>query len=88
MLEDYKFLDEYVLVVCDGTGLFFSEQVHCVNSCEKHHKDGRVYYYHQMLAGVFVHPDRKEVFPFCQEPISKSDGSTKNDCELAYFKLR
>jgi hypothetical protein len=39
---------------------------------------GRVTYYHQMLAGVLVHPDHKEAIPFCPEPISKADGSTKN----------
>jgi hypothetical protein len=81
IIEDYKFLDEYVLAACDGTQLFSSEEVHCRNCCEKHHKDGRITYYHQMLAGVLVHPDHREVFPFCPEAISKADGSTKNDCE-------
>jgi hypothetical protein len=81
VFESYKFLEDYVLVPCDGTGMFSSESVHCDNCCEKHHRDGRVTYYHQMLAGIIVHPDHKEVFPFCPEPISKSDGSTKNDCE-------
>lgn len=81
VLEEYKFLEEYLLVACDGTGMFSSESVHCENCCEKHHKDGRVTYYHQMLGAVVVHPDQKEVFPLCPEPISKPDGSTKNDCE-------
>jgi hypothetical protein len=81
VLESYKFLGEYLLVPCDGTGMFSSESVHCENCCEKHHKDGRITYYHQMLGGVIVHPDHKEVFPFCPEPISKPDGATKNDCE-------
>jgi len=81
VIEDYKFLNGYVLAACDGTWLFSSEKVHCSNCCEKHHKDGRVTYYHQMLAGVLIHPDQREVFPFCPEPISKPDGATKNDCE-------
>lgn len=81
VLEDYKFLGKYLLVACDGTGMFSSESVHCANCCEKHHKDGRVTYYHQMLGAVVVHPDQKEVFPLCPEPISKEDGSKKNDCE-------
>jgi hypothetical protein len=81
VIEDYKFLNDYVLVPCDGTQLFSSEQVHCKNCCEKHHRDGRVTYHHNMLAGILVHPDQKEVFPFCPEPIFKADGSTKNDCE-------
>lgn len=81
VLDDYKFLEEHVLAPIDGTGLFSSDKVHCSNCCEKHHRDGRVTYYHQMLAGVIVHPDQPEVFPFCPEPISKPDGSKKNDCE-------
>ena len=86
VIEDYKFLNNYVLVACDGTGIFSSEKVHCDNCCEKHHKDGRITYYHQMLAGVLIHPDHREVLPFCPEPISKPDGSTKNDCEQNAFK--
>jgi hypothetical protein len=86
VVEDYKFLNEYVLSANDGTGLFSSNKIHCDNCCEKLHKDGRTSYYHQMLAGVLVHPDHKEVFPFCPEPISKADGATKNDCEQNAFR--
>ena len=86
VLKDYKFLGKYFLVACDGTGMFSSEKVHCESCCEKHHKDGRVTYYHQMLGAVVVHPDQKEVFPLCPEPISKPDGSTKNDCEQNAMK--
>jgi len=86
ILEDYKFLGEYLLIPCDGTGMFSSDSVHCENCCEKHHKDGKVTYYHQMLGAVVVHPDQREVFPLCPEPISKPDGSTKNDCEQNAMK--
>jgi len=81
VLESYKFLNKYILFAVDGTGLFSSDKVHCENCCEKHHRNGKITYYHQMLAGVAIHPDNKEVFPLCPEPISKPDGSTKNDCE-------
>lgn len=86
VLEDYKVLGKYLVVACDGTGMFSSNTVHCENCCEKHHKDGQITYYHQMLGVVLVHPDQKEVFPFCPEPISKADGSTKNDCEQNAMK--
>ncbi len=72
---------KYLLIACDGTGMFSSPSVHCDNYCKKHSRDGRMTYYHQMLGAVVIHPDRKEVFPLCPEPISKLDGSTKNDCE-------
>lgn len=81
VLEDYKFLNKYILIANDGTGMFSSPNIHCENCCEKHHKDGNITYYHQMLGSVVVHPNQKEVFPICPEPISKSDGSSKNDCE-------
>lgn len=86
VLEDYRFLEKYLLIPCDGTGMFSSESVHCDNCCEKHHKDGSVTYYHQMLGAAVVHPDHKEVFPLCPEPISKMDGSKKNDCEQNAMK--
>ena len=86
VLENYKVLGKYLAIACDGTAMFSSEKVHCENCCEKHHKDGRITYYHQMLGAVLVHPDQKEVFPLCPEPISKIDGSNKNDCEQNAMK--
>ncbi len=81
VLESYRFLGDYMLMASDGTSIFSSNKVHCDNCCQKHHKDGSTTYYHQMLAGVMVHPDIPEVLPLCPEPISKADGATKNDCE-------
>jgi len=68
-------MDGHYLLPIDGTGIFYSEKIHCKQCCEKHHKDGRITYYHQMLAAVLVHPDQKEVFPLCPEPILKQDGT-------------
>ena len=38
-------------------------------------------YYHQMYCAALVHPDKKTVIPFAPEPILKTDGNQKNDCE-------
>lgn len=81
VLEDYKYIDDHLLLSVDGTGFFSSPTVHCENCCEKHHRDGSVTYYHHMLCGAIVHPEHKEVFPLAPEPILKTDGSKKNDCE-------
>ncbi len=81
-LELYKYYDNRYLMPLDGTGYFLSKAVHCDHCCSKNHKDGSVSYYHQMLSGAIVHPDYKVVLPFAPEPIMKSDGSAKNDCEL------
>ncbi len=38
-------------------------------------------YYHNMMCAAIVHPDIKVVLPFAPEPVLKSDGLNKNDCE-------
>lgn len=80
-LELFKYYDNRYLMPLDGTGYFYSKEVHCEYCCEKKHSDGTIGYYHQMLSGAIVHPEQKVVLPFAPEAIMKSDGSTKNDCE-------
>lgn len=81
VLEQYRYIDDYCLVAIDGSGYFSSHEVHCSSCCEKHHRDGSVTYYHQMLAAVMVCPGYSTVFPVGLEPIQKEDGANKNDCE-------
>lgn len=80
-LEGFDVFDGYYLLSIDGTGVFSSQAVHCQQCCEKHHRDGKVTYYHQVLGAVLVHPQHREVFPLAPEPILKQDGQRKNDCE-------
>ena len=86
VLEQYEFLDGYYLFSTDGTGHFSSHKVHCSNCCVKKHWDGSCTYYHNMMGGAIVHPNRKEVIPFCPESIRFQDGSLKNDCEQVASK--
>jgi hypothetical protein len=81
LLPLFEFEDGYFLVSQDGTGVFHSENVHCQHCCEKHHRDGRITYYHQIMGAVLVHPDQSVVLPLMSEPILQQDGSNKNDCE-------
>jgi hypothetical protein len=69
-------------VTLDGTGKFSSNAISCPQCCEKHHRNGEVEYYHQLLVATLVHPDKKTVLPLFNEPIVKEDGKSKNDCEL------
>ncbi len=80
-LEYFKYYDDHYLLPLDGTGYFYSKEIHCEHCCEKHHKDGSISYYHQMLCGVIAHPEQKVVLPFAPEMIMKGDGHKKNDCE-------
>jgi len=86
ILEQYQYDDGYTLIALDASGYFSSHQVHCDNCCEKHHRDGSITYYHQMLAAVMVNPAYKTVFPLMIEPIQKQDGNNKNDCEHSAAK--
>ena len=82
-LEQFKFINDAYLLAIDGTGVFESTKVYCDNCCVKtHKKDNSKTYYHQILCGVLVHPNQRTVLPFAPEPIMKSDGNSKNDCEM------
>ena len=80
-LSGYEYIDGHYLLSIDGTGFFSSREVHCGNCREKRHRDGGVTYYHHMLCGALVHPEHKEVFVLAPEPILRTDGAAKNDCE-------
>lgn len=77
-LEGFAYLDGNYLLSLDGSGYFSSKTVHCPHCGEKHHRDGSVTYYHQMLGAVLGHPDQSEVIPLAPEPILKQDGAKKN----------
>jgi hypothetical protein len=82
-LERFQYgpLDNRYLLAVDGTGFFSSSEIHCDHCCEKKHKEGSKEYYHQALCGVIVHPSLNVVIPLLPEPITRTDGSAKNDCE-------
>lgn len=80
ILEDFRFLGKY-LISLDGTRYFSSSAVHCEHCCTREHKNGQITYHPQLLGAALVHPGHRIVFPFAPEPIIKSDGDEKNDCE-------
>lgn len=80
-LEEFKYMDGYVLISGDGTGHFSSSKVSCPQCCKKEHKNGTTTYYHQMFGACIVHPDKRNVIPLCPEPILNLHGDSKNDCE-------
>ncbi len=51
---------------------------------EKYHNEqhgSTLTYYHNMMCAAIVHPDLKVVLPLAPEPVFKTDGACKNDCE-------
>ncbi len=81
-LRPFVFLQGSYLVSLDGTQYFISKKIHCP-ACQQrvNPQTGEVTYYHQLLGGVIIHPERPEVIPLMPEPIIKQDGMLKNDCE-------
>lgn len=80
-LASYIYWEKNYLIAIDGTGQYHSDEIFCKNCCIKHHQNGKTSYYHQMLGAVLLHPNCREVIPLAPEPIIRSDGNTKNDCE-------
>lgn len=81
-LDKFVFLGGSYLTSLDGTGYFSSKTIHCSSCMEKiNKKTGEVTYYHQLMGGVIIHPNLREVIPLMPEPIMKQDGESKNDCE-------
>ena len=67
ILDLYKYYENHSFIALDASGYFSSQQVHCKNCCEKHHKDGTITFYHQLLAAVMINPSYKTVFPSCNK---------------------
>lgn len=58
---------------------FAKEQITAYYRAE--YPEEQVTYYHNMFCAAIVHPDKKIVLPLAPEPIIKTDGASKNDCE-------
>ena len=81
-LRKFVFLEGSYLASLDGTGYFTSKNIHCGCCMQKvNKKTSEVTYYHQMVGGVIIHPNCREVIALMPEPIVKQDGEKKNDCE-------
>ena len=74
-------LDGHYLLALDGTGYFSSKTIHCASCLRRVHRNGSITYAHQMLGAAIIHPDQRAVIPLMPEPITKRDGTDKNDCE-------
>jgi hypothetical protein len=80
VFEQYKALEDGVLIALDGVWFQSSEKVHC-NHCLHITKDEKTTYYHSMTASVIVNPKSKVVLPLMPEMIRNEDKpqNDKND---------
>lgn len=93
VLQNYEYIEinnqMYYLISIDGTGYFSSEKIFC-DQCMRYHADENdprpLRFGHNVLGASLVHPEQREVFSFCPEPIQVQDGADKNDSEINAFK--
>lgn len=81
-LDGYRFLQGKYLIALDASEYFTSEKVCCPGCLRRKPSKGPERYHHQILQGVIIHPDMRQVIPLFPEPIQNGDGSGKQDCEI------
>jgi len=80
-LEQFRVLNEQLLVSMDGTSYFTSKAVHCANCQHRTTTKGETTYYHTAITPVIVAPGRSQVISLVPEYIMPQDGHDKQDCE-------
>ncbi len=85
-LDDFKRLDNRVLVALDGTEYFCSQKLSCSNCSHRKRNNGKVENFHTMVSATVVAPGESRVIPLQPEFVSPQDGHDKQDCENAAVK--
>lgn len=80
--EDFKVLDNQLLLALDGTEYFSSKTIHCDCCSTTTSKKGVVRYHHNAVTPVIVSPHKSHVIPLSPEFIIPQDGEDKQDCEI------
>lgn len=86
ILEEFKYLDNQILIALDGTEYYSSKKITCPHCNCRKHRNGSITYYHQVVTPVIVSPSKKQVINLAPEFIKKQDGKTKQDCENVAVK--
>jgi hypothetical protein len=85
-LLPYQLESGHYLIAMDGSQYFSSENINCPSCLTYKGAKNKVRYSHQILQAVLLHPDMRQVIPLAPEPIIKTDGNDKNDCERSAGK--
>ena len=85
-IEQFKYLDNQILLALDGTEYYCSKKINCPHCNWRKHRNGSISYYHQAVTPVIVSPVKKQVINLAPEFIKKQDGKTQQDCENAAVK--
>jgi len=80
-LKAFQRLDGRTLIALDGTEYFCSQKLGCPHCQTRKRSNGKVEFYHSMLAATIVAPGHALALPLMPEFIVKPDGAEKQDCE-------
>lgn len=86
IINQFKYLDNQVLIALDGTEYYSSPKINCPYCNCREHRNGKKTYYHQVITPVVVSPVKNQVINLAPEFIKKQNGKTKQDCENAAVK--
>ncbi len=87
VLYRHRLLDQYFLVVVDGTGMLTFSERHCPN-CMTRTCHGRTHYYHPVLEAKLVTPTGFAFSLMTEFIENPGENPTKQDCELkAFYRL-
>lgn len=84
--QAYRCFQRGYLMTFDGTEYFSSQEIHCPQCNQRHHRNGRMTYFHQVVTPVLVKPGCAQVLNLAPEFIHPQDGHEKQDCETAAAK--
>jgi len=62
-LDAFLRLGDHVLIALDGTEYFYSDKLHCENCSTRKRKNGKIEYFHAMLAATLVAPGHDKSLP-------------------------
>lgn len=85
-LDQYRSINNQLLIAMDGTDTFSSQKIHCPCCHQQTLKNGKVCYRHIAVTPVIVAPGQSNVIPLPPEFVQPQDGEAKQDCEIAAGK--
>ena len=85
-LEQFRDVQETLLVAMDGTEYFSSEKIHCEQCSTRMQTSGKKRYFHSVMTPVVVSPNQPHALPLVPEFVTPQDGHDKQDCEIAAAK--
>ena len=85
-LDEFRSINNDLLVPFDGTDYFSSQKISCANCSTQEHKNGTVTYSHKAVTPVIVAPGNNKVINLPPEFIVPQDGHDKQDSENAAAK--